>query len=231
MDGLLLIDKPKKWTSFDVVAKVRGIIRAEARQQGLERKVKVGHTGTLDPLATGLLVLAIGSYTKKVPELTRHDKTYEAVITLGKNSTTDDAEGDMEFISAQKPSQKAMEAALESFIGTSQQMPPQFSAIKVGGVKAYDAARRGQAIELKPRQVHIYSINNVMYDYPTVSFTIEVASGTYIRSLARDLGKKLGTGAYLSDLRRTTVGDFRIEKAISTEDLSYETIQKALLLL
>lgn len=228
MDGLLLIDKPKGWTSFDVVAKVRGIIRAETKKQGLERKIKVGHTGTLDPLATGLLVLAVGKYTKKVPELTKQDKTYLASMTLGATSTTDDAEGELTKVGSREPTLQEIEEVLASFVGSIEQIPPQFSAIKIGGVKSYDAARKGQIVEYKPRMVTIHSITDITYDYPVVTFNAYVGSGTYIRSLARDAGEKLGTGAYLSDLRRTNVGKYKLDDALAMEDLTIEALKKHL---
>lgn len=230
MDGLLLIDKPKGWTSFDVVAKVRGIIKAEMRLRGSLRNIKVGHTGTLDPLATGLLVLAIGSYTKKVPELTRHDKTYAASVTLGFCSTTDDAEGQLTAGSPAQPTLQAITAALQLFVGEIQQIPPQFSAIKIGGVKSYDAARKGRTVTYEPRTVTIYSISDIKYTYPTLTFACNVGSGTYIRSLARDLGAMLKTGGYLSDLRRTKVGNFDLKDALHMSDsLDATTVEKSLL--
>lgn len=236
VNGLLLIDKPKGWTSFDVVAKVRGVLRAEQKRLlaagellGTHGKPKVGHTGTLDPLATGLLVLVIGSYTKKVPELTKQNKSYEVEVYLGATSTTDDAEGEKTAVSTRQPSEQEVRDALTSFIGESQQLPPRFSAIKVGGVKAYDAARKGKALELKPRTVHIYDIANLTYAYPYVTFTAKVGSGTYIRSLARDVGDKLGTGAYVQELRRTEVGTYHIRDAISPEDITPDIIAKSVI--
>ncbi len=229
MNGLLLIDKPKGWTSFDVVAKVRGILRAELVSQGLPKKIKVGHTGTLDPLATGLLVLAIGNYTKKVPELTLHNKTYIASVTLGSISATDDAEGQLQPVSTVQPSFTDVQFALQSYIGEIEQVPPQFSAIKIGGIRSYKAARGGKVMKHEARRVTIYSISDIKYDYPTITFETIVGSGTYIRSLARDAGKKLGTGAYLSDLRRTTVGDFTISAAVSVIGLTAQVIVKNLI--
>ncbi len=226
MDGLLLVDKPKGWTSFDVVAKVRGILRADARAKGTPGKIKVGHTGTLDPMATGLLVLAIGKYTKKVPELTKKDKIYECFVTLGATSTTDDAEGTLQTFSTSKPSLGQLKSELAGFVGEIQQVPPQFSAIKVGGVRSYAVARRGDIVKLEPRTVTIYSISDIKYDYPKVSFVAHVGSGTYIRSIARDVGQKLVVGAYLSDLRRIKVGDFLISDAVDVSDINYELIAK-----
>jgi len=229
LNGLLLIDKPRGWTSFDVVAKIRGVVRAEAKKQGVIGKIKVGHTGTLDPMATGLLVIAIGSYTKKVPELTKQDKTYRATMTLGKTSNTDDAEGDLAFVSSAQPSESDIGLVLQNFVGTIQQVPPQFSAIKIAGVRSYNAARAGKEVRLEPRSVTIYSISDINYEYPTVTFLTHVGSGTYIRSIARDVGARLGVGAYLSDLRRTQVGNFSINAACSVDGMTYATIEKNLL--
>ncbi len=214
MDGILLIDKPAGWTSFDVVAKVRGLLR----QAGVT-KPKVGHCGTLDPLATGLLVIVVGSYTKRAQEFTKLDKTYEVTMKLGQTSTTGDEEGDKTDVSPKKPSQSAVEAAIRSFVGESQQTPPQFSAIKVDGQRAYKLARQGKTIKLEPRTIQIDSITDVKYEYPIVKFTADVSSGTYIRSLVEDIGTKLGTGAYMTDLRRTRIGDFELaDVGFSTSD-------------
>lgn len=208
MDGILLIDKPAGWTSFDVVAKVRGLLR----QAGVS-KPKVGHCGTLDPLATGLLVIVVGSYTKRAQEFTKLDKTYEVTMKLGQTSTTGDEEGDKTVISTQKPSQNAVEAAVRSFLGDSQQIPPQFSAIKVDGQRAYKLARQGKAVNLEPRSITIHEITDISYDYPVVKFTASVSSGTYIRSLVEDIGAKLETGAYMTALRRTRIGGFKLTNA------------------
>jgi tRNA pseudouridine55 synthase len=209
MDGLLLIDKPAGWTSFDVVAKIRGIIKAETGQ-----KIKIGHTGTLDPAATGLLVLVLGSYTKRAGDFSKLDKVYEAELTLGATSTTGDREGEIVPKSTQKPTKEAVQAALSTFLGEIMQTPPQYSAIKVDGQRAYKAARAGKTVVIEPRQVTIYGITDVNYNYPTLKFTTKVSSGTYIRSLAVDIGEKLGTTAYLSALRRTQVGQFDIKNAL-----------------
>lgn len=218
MDGILLIDKPQGWTSFDVVAKVRGMIRKET---GV-KKPKVGHAGTLDPLATGLLVVLVGSYCKRAEAYTKQDKVYEVELKLGQTSTTDDDEGEKTDVSSSKPTREAVDSALDGFIGEIQQVPPIFSAIKVDGKRAYKEARAGRDITLKPRTVTIHSIEGVEYEYPFVRFTANVSSGTYIRSLARDIGEKLGTGAYMSNLRRTEVGTFSIADAqpIDSLDLS-----------
>ncbi len=224
MDGLLLVDKPKDWTSFDVVAKVRGTLK----KSGIS-KPKVGHTGTLDPQATGLLVLTLGSYCKRAGEFSKLDKVYEVELTLGKTSTTDDSEGEITKISDNKPSSSEVEEAINAFLGEIQQTPPAFSAIKVDGKRAYKLAREGKEVKLEPRTVTIHKITDINYSYPKVTFATEVSSGTYIRSLARDIGEKLGIGAYMSDLRRTKVGDFDLSRAISTTDLTIESIRNNLI--
>lgn len=224
MDGLLLIDKPKGWSSFDVVAKLRGRIKHET---GL-KKPKVGHTGTLDPLATGLMLVVVGSYCKRAADFSKLDKTYEVTMKLGETSSTGDDEGEKTTISTQQPSSEEVERAIEQFVGTIQQTPPIYSAIKVDGKRAYDLARAGREVKLEPRQVTIYQIENVRYDYPTVTFVTRVSSGTYIRSLVTDIGEALKTGAYMSDLRRTEVGDYKLSDAagidISGEDLANRLI-------
>jgi tRNA pseudouridine55 synthase len=203
MDGILLVDKPAGWTSFDVVAKVRGIIKAETGQ-----KIKIGHTGTLDPMATGLLVLVLGKYTKRAGEFSKLDKVYEAELTLGQTSSTGDGEGELTQKSTRRPSLEEVQNVLNKFVGEINQTPPQYSAIKIDGQRAYKAARAGKTVVIEPRQVKIHSIKDVEYEYPILRFTTEVSSGTYIRSLAEDIGQELGTGAYLSSLRRTQVGEF-----------------------
>ena len=208
MDGLLLIDKPMGWTSFDVVAKVRNYLKKEAGH-----KVKVGHTGTLDPAATGLLVLTIGTYCKRAEEFTKLDKVYVVEMELGKTSTTDDSEGEITESSKEIPSETEIQSAIESFTGEIEQVPPKFSAIKVGGKRAYKLAREGKEVELKPRTVTIYSIESLEITGAKARFTCKVSSGTYIRSLVRDIGEKLGCGAYMTELRRTSIDKFQIEDA------------------
>ncbi len=215
MDGLLLIDKPKGWTSFDVVAKVRGIIK----QQTGNKKAKVGHTGTLDPLATGLLVLTVGSYCKRAQEFSKLDKTYEVELKLGETSTTDDEEGEKTETEAKIPSEEVIKEAILSFVGEIMQTPPAFSAIKINGKRAYKLAREGKEVKIEPRKVTIYSIENIEVTGAKVTFTAKVSSGTYIRSLARDIGEKLGTGAYMSNLRRTSVGEFKLKNATTVNAL------------
>jgi tRNA pseudouridine55 synthase len=255
MNGILLVDKPKTWTSFDVVNYVRKFV---AQAEGKKPKsTKVGHTGTLDPLATGLLVLLIGTYTKRATELSKLDKTYEVTMKLGETSTTGDAEGKItpfvprtvisndseksrrllhqpDEISRQarddikKPTQDEIESALQKFTGEIMQTPPIFSAMKVNGQRAYKLARAGKEVKLEPRAVKIYGIELKKYDYPFVEFIAEVSSGTYIRSLVEDLGRELDIGAYMSDLRRTKVGEFDIKDALSTKNLNIQIITEHL---
>jgi tRNA pseudouridine55 synthase len=237
-DGYMLVDKPLGWTSFDVVAKLRGTykqyLRANFPDQQLPKRPKVGHTGTLDPDATGLMVVVFGLYTKKVETLTKLDKSYVTTITLGATSTTDDAVGDITPWSssiAPEPSRETVEKAVKGTIGTYLQMPPQFSAIKVDGVRSYDAAREGKTVELKLRTVTVLDAQLFDYVYPLVTCGFSVGSGTYIRSLARDLGVKLDTGGYVSQLRRTTVGKFSIENAHTVEEVTVDTFQECLRIL
>jgi tRNA pseudouridine55 synthase len=233
MNGYLLVDKPQGWTSFDVVAKVRSLARTAIRQAMAEnpvpgqqppKRVKVGHTGTLDPLATGLLVILVGNYTKRATELTKLDKTYEVTMKLGEVSTTGDEEGEKTPSSDLRPSREQLEAALSKFTGDIMQTPPMYSAMKIDGVRAYKLARQGKEVKLEPRPAKIYSIGLTEYGYPYARFTAEVSSGTYIRSLVEDLGRELGTGAYMSDLRRTRVGRFDIADAVPVTELQAETL-------
>ncbi len=209
LDGLLLIDKPSGWSSFDVVAKVRGTLKRETG-----RKIKVGHTGTLDPLATGLMIIVVGSYCKRAQEFAKLDKTYEVTMKLGEISTTGDEEGEKTSVSSQKPSEAELTEVLNSFIGDSMQTPPIHSAIKIDGKRAYKLARAGKTVAIEPRPVHINTITLTNYEYPHVKFTADVGSGTYIRSLVQDIGAQLKTGAYMSDLRRTKVGIWQLKNAL-----------------
>jgi tRNA pseudouridine55 synthase len=230
MDGILLVDKPLGWTSFDVVAKVRGTLRHAQKEQQLEgdtiqRKVRVGHTGTLDPLATGLLVLLIGSYTKKAPELTKLDKTYEVTMKLGYTSTTGDAEGEIAKSGRQNadtsPSAEDIKKIFGSFTGPIMQVPPAYSAIKIDGQRAYKLARAGKSVKMEARPVTVYSLDLSSYVYPDVHFTARVSSGTYIRSLVSDIGDALDTGAYMTGLRRTEVGPYTLDSgAVDVDGLA-----------
>jgi tRNA pseudouridine55 synthase len=223
MQGLLLVDKPKGWTSFDVVNYVRKIVAAQVGTK--PKHTKVGHTGTLDPLATGLLILLIGKdYTRQAESLTKLDKTYEVTMKLGESSTTADDEGEKTVVSVTAPSKEAILEALDAFQGKIMQTPPIFSAMKINGQRAYKLAREGKAVELEARPVTIYKNELTSYDYPFVTFTSEVSSGTYIRSLVVDLGETLHTGAYMSDLRRTKITDFSLANACQVAELDADAI-------
>lgn len=217
MEGILLVDKPSGWTSFDAVNYVRKMVaRVEDKKP---KNVKVGHAGTLDPLAIGLLVLLIGkNYTRRASEFSKLDKTYEVTMKLGFTSSTGDEEGEKLAVSTRKPEASEIELALEKFTGEIMQTPPAFSAMKVNGQRAYKLAREGKPVQLEPRPVTIYKNELVSYEYPLVSFTASVSSGTYIRSLAEDMGASLGTGAYTSQLRRISIGKFDINAASKLED-------------
>lgn len=212
MEEIRLIDKPKGWTSFDVVGKVRSKLRAQTGQ-----KVKVGHAGTLDPLATGLLIVLVGKATKQQDSFMKQDKVYEVAMKLGQTSTTADEEGEKTVISDLQPTEEEVQAALDAFVGQIAQVPPAYSAIKINGQRAYKLARQGREVVIEPRQVTIYDITDVRYTYPHIYFTTTVSSGTYIRSLVTDIGEKLGTGAYMTDLRRTRIGDYSVESAEAIE--------------
>lgn len=228
MDGILLIDKPKEWTSFDVVNKVRRMVQHSELNTSAKKRFPVGHTGTLDPMATGLLVLLLGKYTTHAMSLTKLDKTYEVTMCLGQTSTTGDEEGQKTAVSSLRPPEAEVQSVLASFVGDSMQTPPAFSAIKINGQRAYKLAREGKAPELAARPIHIESLVVTGYTYPFVTFTVHVSSGTYIRSLVEDAGKLLKTGAYMSDLRRTTVGSFNISHALQVDGLTAEKIHAAL---
>jgi tRNA pseudouridine55 synthase len=204
-DGMLLVDKPAGITSFGVVARVRRQL-----SQQLGKKAKVGHTGTLDPFATGLMIIVTGKECRNAGSYSKLDKEYEAVITLGVTSSTGDPEGELTQVSADQPNKEAVEAALKQFTGEITQRPPMFSAIKINGRRAYDLARKGEVVEMPERQVTIYSLELLDYTYPEVSIRVHVSSGTYIRTLAEDVGKVLETGAYCSQLRRTKVGEWSV---------------------
>ena len=227
MNGILLVDKPQGWTSFDVVNRIRRIIQNSELNETGKKRFPVGHTGTLDPMATGLLILLLGKYTKRATELTKLDKTYEVTMRLGQTSTTGDEEGEKTVASDMRPTRAVIQSVLQTFIGESMQTPPVYSAIKVNGQRAYKLARAGKAVALEARPIRIDSIELTGYEYPLVRFTAHVSSGTYIRSLVEDAGKQLGTGAYMSALRRTRVGDFDIADAVTMTVVTPELIARA----
>ena len=207
MEEIIFVDKPAGISSFGAVARVRRIL---SEREG--HRVKVGHTGTLDPFATGLLILLAGKATKKAPELTKKDKVYEAELRLGATSTTGDPEGEITETGAKLPDLAQIEAILPQFTGKSQQKPPIFSAIKINGQRAYKLARKGQQVEMPTREVEIYSLEIIGYEAPILKIRTHVSSGTYIRSLAEDIGAALGCGAYLTALRRTQIADYKLDE-------------------
>jgi len=212
MKPILLVNKPKGLTSHDVVDEVRKITGVR----------KVGHGGTLDPAATGLLIIGVGrAGTKRLGKFTKGmKKTYEAEIMLGAISSTLDSEGEIVFNKMQvKPGQKEVQKAINSLVGMYGQVPPAYSAIKIKGKKAYELARKGKAVKLEPRKITVYSIKLISYKYPSLEIECTVSSGTYIRALARDVGEKLGTGAYLRELRRTKIGKYDLKDAVDLKEL------------
>jgi len=225
IEGLLLVDKPENISSFGVVSRVRGCLKASLNV----KKLKVGHSGTLDPAATGLLILAIGAYTKRIPELLLKDKVYSVTMKLGQTSSTGDKEGELSAILDTQPTEAQILAALKKFEGEISQIPPIYSAIKIDGRRAYNLAREGKEVIMKPRKATIFSNSFKTYAYPFVTFESHVGSGTYIRTLVEDLGKELGCGAYMSDLRRTQIGDFTVADAMALDDLSYSKISQSLI--
>lgn len=210
MSGVLNIDKPHGLTSHDVVARVRRITGQK----------KTGHAGTLDPMATGVLPVVLGSATRLVEYLSDADKAYRATVVLGATTDTYDREGEITPVAgAQMPSREALEAALEQFRGEIDQLPPMHSAIKMGGKKLYELARAGAEVERQPRHVTIHRLDLESYEPPDVRLFVECSKGTYIRSLAHDLGQALGTGAYLGALVRTRHGPFTLDSAVSLDRL------------
>jgi len=207
-DGIILIDKPENMTSFGVVARVRRMLSSY-----FERKMKVGHTGTLDPFASGLMIIVVGKECKNAQTYTKLDKTYEADIILGQTSSTGDPEGEIIHTSNDIPDKQMINDALQRFLGNIQQIPPVYSAIKVGGERAYKLARKGKIVDMPAREVKISSIELIEYTYPHLKIRTRVSSGTYIRTLAEDIGKALGVGAYCKKLRRTSIDTWSIEEA------------------
>jgi len=208
---LLLIDKPLTWTSFDAVAKVRYAIRKKFNL----KKLKVGHAGTLDPLATGLLIICTGKFTKRIADLTVENKTYTGTFTLGATTPSYDLETETEnHHSTDDITDEMVQEAVSKMSGAIMQMPPVFSAKKVDGKRAYISARKGKEVKLEARPVIISKFEVDTSALPEVKFEIECSKGTYIRSIARDLGEALECGAHLTELRRTKIGDYSAENAI-----------------
>ena len=212
-DGIVVIDKPSGMTSHDVVARVR-------RLAGTRR---VGHAGTLDPMATGVLVVGIGRATRLLGHLSGHDKEYDATIRLGVTTTTDDAEGEVvDVLDASHVDDTAVAVAVAALTGSIQQVPSSVSAIKVGGERAYKRIRQGETVELAPRPVTVLSFDVVARRGDDLDVHVACSTGTYVRALARDLGAALGVGAHLTALRRTRVGGFGLDRAVVLDELSGE---------
>ena len=213
---ILAFDKPYKWTSFDVVGKARWLL---CHQLGL-KKLKVGHTGTLDPLATGVVIVCTGRKTKLIEELQYDTKEYVATLQLGATTPSFDLEKpiDQTYPTAHI-TRKLIDEVIPTFLGEQWQVPPMFSAVKVDGKRAYELARKGEEVELKPKLLVIDEIEVLSFDQTTMQLVIRVicSKGTYIRALARDIGQKLNSGAHLIALRRTRVGDYRVEECMNFE--------------
>lgn len=212
-DQVLLIDKPAGMTSFGVVARVRRRLSEE-----FGHKVKVGHTGTLDPFATGLMIIVTGKECRNAGNYSKLDKVYEATIRLGQTSSTGDPEGEITDVSDTIPTREQVEDALKPFIGEITQRPPIYSAIKINGERAYKLARKGETVEIPERTVTVFSLELLNYAYPDIVIRTHVSSGTYIRTLAEDIGTALETGAYCSQLRRTAISKWSVEDAETIVD-------------
>ena len=242
-DQIILIDKPAGISSFGIVAKVRATLR-----QKFGHKIKVGHTGTLDPFATGLLIILTGKNTKKSNEFLKLDKVYEATLKLGFTSSTGDPEGQIQQYHKGNSEESAeaaaeqegaepcedrredpvseelpfdiVESTIQNFVGKITQTPPKFSAIKINGKRAYKLARENKDFEIPSRQVEIYSIDILEYNFPILKIRTHVSSGTYIRTLAEDIGKVLNTGAYLTELRRIKIANYNVKDAIPLDSFT-----------
>ena len=218
--GLLNLNKPSGITSR----------RAVDRVGRLGRRLKIGHAGTLDPLASGVLVLCVGSATRLIEYVQRMPKRYSATFLLGRESPTEDIEGDIvELVDPPIPSLEGIQRAAKSLTGEIRQRPPAFSALKIAGQRAYDLARKGQEVDLEPRTIVVYRIEVVGYEYPELRLDIECGSGTYVRSLGRDLAESLGTAAVMSALVRTAIGGFRVQEALDLESLTTDNWTQHLL--
>ena len=208
---IILLDKPLDWTSFQAVNKLKYKLK---REFNLPKKFKIGHAGTLDPKATGLLIVCTGKFTKKIPDIQDAPKEYRAEIKLGVQTESYDTEKpeilhqDISHLTSAD-----VEKALKTFIGEIEQKPPVFSAIKIDGERAYNLARAGETVEMKARKTTIFYLSEIEIDFPFVRFTVGCSKGTYIRSLAHDIGQELGVGAYLTALRRTKIGEYDVKNA------------------
>ncbi len=205
MDGILLVDKPHGWTSHDVVAYIRKKFKIK----------KVGHCGTLDPLATGLLIVLLGKSTKTSKEFLPYEKTYSTVMKIGATTNTGDRQGNItQVFEDKKLEKKQIVQALQTFLGESFQVPPMVSAIKIRGRKLYEMARKGIKVQRKPKLIKISKIEFIEYNHPYISFNVRCSGGTYIRSLIEDIAKKINTGAHMTYLRRIRIGEFDVQDAL-----------------
>jgi tRNA pseudouridine55 synthase len=208
---VLLINKPLRWTSFDVIQKIRNLIRIK----------KVGHAGTLDPLATGLLIICTGKFTKKINEYMAREKEYTGTFTLGATTPTYDLEREpVNFKTVDNITEETIRKAVLPFTGEIMQVPPAHSAIKIDGKRVYESARMGIEVKIEPRKVTIKEFEITAIEMPIVHFRVVCTTGTYIRSLANDFGEALGCGAYLSSLCRTRIGEFRLDDAMTIEEFA-----------
>lgn len=230
---ILLIDKPAGLSSFGVVARVRrklsdaaGMIQVKGKDgvwREKRRKVKVGHTGTLDPFATGLLILLTGQATKRAGEFLKLDKEYLTTIRLGATSSTGDTEGEITPVKYNStPSAAQVEEVVRRFVGEIEQTVPAFSAVKIDGERAYKLARAGKQVEMPRRKVKIHELEILDYVWPELKLRAKVSSGTYIRALGEDIGEALGVGGYLTELRRTQIGEYRIEETMTLAEFGVE---------
>lgn len=212
LDGqIILLDKPLDWTSFQAVNKLKYKLKSEF---GLPKKFKIGHAGTLDPRATGLLIVCTGKFTKIIPGIQDAPKEYQTEIKIGVQTESYDTEkSEILHRDYSHITQEQIQQTLVKFVGEIEQTPPVFSAIKIDGTRAYDLARKGKEVEMKARKTTIHYINEIEIDLPFIRFTVGCSKGTYIRSLAHDIGQELDVGAYLTNLRRTKIGEYSIENA------------------
>ena len=212
---ILIVDKPLEWTSFDVVHKIRNAIKRKLQI----KKIKVGHAGTLDPLATGVLIVCTGKMTKQIDRFVNETKSYDGIIQLGSTTPSFDLETDVDHVfTAKQHTAKEIESISKSFLGEQLQVPPLFSAKRINGTRAYVLARKGEDVKLAPKLITIYEISLELKNKQQLAFKISCSKGTYVRSIARDIGEKLGVGGHLIKLRRTKSGSFDLANSISIEE-------------
>ncbi len=226
--GVLLVNKPINWTSFDAVNYIRKIISSNYNLK--PKNIKVGHSGTLDPLATGLLIILIGKeYTSRASEFIKNDKIYDVSLKLGYRSDSYDLETNLIQVSNYIPTNDQMNKTINMHVGKISQLPPIYSAKKIDGKRLYEFARKNQKPIIKPQQIEIYWIKKIKYQYPYLEFSVKVSSGTYIRSLVSDIGKTLKTGAVMTKLERTRIGEYSLKDSVDIEGLNFEIISENLL--